>query len=97
MSFSTQSVFDPIEIFLSDVANAVINALANVATNIQGTSEIMNLLTNVLELFVQLGLRAKDAYEKSNKIILKVKYFLYRLFICCFELFLVFFLFLFCF
>ncbi|CAF4219354.1 unnamed protein product [Rotaria socialis] len=53
-------------------SNAVINALANVAANIQGTVELMNLLTSILELFVQLGLRAKDASEKSTKNALKV-------------------------
>ena len=66
--------FDCIDISLSEEANAVINVLANVAANIQGASEIMNLLTSILELFVQLGLRAKDACENSNKDILKVNY-----------------------
>ncbi len=32
----------------------------------------MNLLTSILELFVQLGLKAKDASEKSTKNALKV-------------------------
>jgi hypothetical protein len=53
-------------------SNAVINALANVAANIQGSGELMNLLTSILELFVQLGLKAKDASEKSTKNALKV-------------------------
>lgn len=53
-------------------SNAVINALANVAANIQGATELMNLLTSILELFVQLGLKAKDASEKSTKNALKV-------------------------
>ncbi|CAF2620802.1 unnamed protein product [Rotaria sp. Silwood2] len=52
-------------------SNAVINALANVAANIQGSLELINLLTSILELFVQLGLRAKDASEKSTKNALK--------------------------
>ncbi len=58
--------------FLRQASNAVINALANVAANIQGSLELMNLLTSILELFVQLGLRAKDASEKSTKNALKV-------------------------
>ncbi len=61
-------------------SSAVINALANVAANIQGSIELMNLLTSILELFVQLGLRAKDVSEKSTKNALKVPYFLFYLF-----------------
>jgi len=33
----------------------------------------MNLLTSILELFVQLGVKAKDASEKSTKNALKVR------------------------
>lgn len=61
-------------IIFRQASNAVINALANVAANIQGSTELMNLLTSILELFVQLGLRAKDASEKSTKNALKVNY-----------------------
>jgi len=43
-----------------------------VGANIQGSLELMNLLTSILELFVQLGLKAKDASEKSTKNALKV-------------------------
>jgi phosphatidylinositol 4-kinase len=50
----------------------VINVLANVAANLQGSLELMNLLTSILELFVQLGLRVKDTSEKSTKSALKV-------------------------
>ncbi|CAF0893475.1 unnamed protein product [Adineta steineri] len=53
-------------------SQAVIDALGNVAANIQDSTELMNLLTSILELFVQLGLRAKDASEKSTKSALKV-------------------------
>ncbi|CAF3629224.1 unnamed protein product, partial [Didymodactylos carnosus] len=52
-------------------SNAVINALANVAANIQGLLELTNLLTSILELFIQLGLKAKEASEKSTKNALK--------------------------
>jgi hypothetical protein len=58
--------------FFRQASNAVINALANVAANIQGPLELINLLTSILELFVQLGLRAKDASDKSTKNALKV-------------------------
>ena len=64
------------EYFFRQASNAVINALANVAANIQGSLELMNLLTSILELFVQLGLRAKDASEKSTKNALKVSCFI---------------------
>ncbi|CAF4922492.1 unnamed protein product, partial [Rotaria sp. Silwood1] len=67
---STTSSRQPIK--YKQTSNAVINVLANVAANIQGTIELMNLLTSILELFVQLGLRAKDASEKSTKNALKV-------------------------
>jgi phosphatidylinositol 4-kinase len=60
--------------FNRQASNAVINALANVAANIQGSLELMNLLTSILELFVQLGLRAKEASDKSTKNALKVKF-----------------------
>ena len=62
------------KLFHREASNAVINALGNVAANIQGSLELMNLLTSILELFVQLGLRAKDASEKSTKSALKVNY-----------------------
>ena len=70
-----------LSILFRQASHAVINALANVAANIQGSLELINLLTSILELFVQLGLRAKDASEKSTKNALKVIYLFHILII----------------
>ncbi|XP_064074423.1 phosphatidylinositol 4-kinase alpha isoform X1 [Vanessa tameamea] len=53
------------------VSGAVLNALANVAANVRGTGARLELLTRLLELFVQLGLGGERATDRAPAPVLK--------------------------
>lgn len=48
------------------VSDAVVNALGNIAGNIQGESEMLDLLGKLLELFVQIGLEGERSYDNTS-------------------------------
>lgn len=48
------------------VSDAVVNALGNIAGNIRGEAEMLDLLGKLLELFVQIGLEGERSYDNTS-------------------------------
>lgn len=48
------------------VSDAVVNALGNIAANIRGKAEMLDLLGKLLELFVQIGLERERSYDTTT-------------------------------
>ena len=63
------------------VASKIIDSFNSMAKNMQGDGDLMDFLIRLLELFVQLGLDAKQHSVKTSNA-LKVKYIYINIHIC---------------